>query len=432
MIAFAAKAGSTASDGDSRNSPFAVALVDHLPKPGLDLRKAFGFVRDDVLKTTGNKQEPYVYGSLGGEDVALVPARPQVTGAQANPQNEIRRDYELALQAGDRDAFEAFLQTYPEGFYANLAKVQLKKIAAEETRAAAAEKARLAEQEKTRLVAEGAKKAEQEEATAQAKAAEQARIAAEKARELELAKAAAAEQGRFAAEKAAADKLAAAAEKKAAEQKAAEQKAAEQKAAADAAAKEKQDQSLKVAALPPAPEAPKATSITDVTKSIQNELRRLGCLSGEADGNWTAASERSLALFNRHAGTKLDVKAASIEALDATKAKTARVCPLTCDSGFRADGDRCVKITCGSGFFLNEDNECRRKPEKPIAKRESAPDQPEKPARERAVPERAATPQASGQILCNQQGCRPVRPGCRIVPGREGSGARSGQREACN
>src|SRR5438445_10140483 len=34
MIAFAAKAGSTASDGGSRNSPFAVALTDHLPKPG--------------------------------------------------------------------------------------------------------------------------------------------------------------------------------------------------------------------------------------------------------------------------------------------------------------------------------------------------------------------------------------------------------------
>ncbi|MGY3457896.1 putative caspase-like protein [Bradyrhizobium sp. LM3.4] len=57
MIAFAAKAGSTASDGDSKNSPFAVALVEHLPKPGLDLRKAFGFVRDDVLKSTGYKQE---------------------------------------------------------------------------------------------------------------------------------------------------------------------------------------------------------------------------------------------------------------------------------------------------------------------------------------------------------------------------------------
>src|SRR3954447_11862764 len=76
MIAFAAKAGSTASDGDSKNSPFAAALVNHLTTPGLDLRKAFGFVRDDVLKATGSKQEPFVYGSLGGNDVALVPAAP--------------------------------------------------------------------------------------------------------------------------------------------------------------------------------------------------------------------------------------------------------------------------------------------------------------------------------------------------------------------
>src|SRR5213079_1615944 len=34
MIAFAAKSGSTASDGDGKNSPFALALVDHLAKPG--------------------------------------------------------------------------------------------------------------------------------------------------------------------------------------------------------------------------------------------------------------------------------------------------------------------------------------------------------------------------------------------------------------
>src|SRR3954464_15222998 len=40
MIAFAAKAGSTASDGDSKNSPFATALIEHLATPGLDLRKA--------------------------------------------------------------------------------------------------------------------------------------------------------------------------------------------------------------------------------------------------------------------------------------------------------------------------------------------------------------------------------------------------------
>src|SRR5437763_1649819 len=46
MIAFAAKAGSTAADGDGNNSPFTVALSKHLTTPGLDVRRAFGFVRD--------------------------------------------------------------------------------------------------------------------------------------------------------------------------------------------------------------------------------------------------------------------------------------------------------------------------------------------------------------------------------------------------
>ena len=200
LIAFAAKAGSTASDGDSKNSPFTAALVRHLPKPGLDLRKAFGFTRDDVLKATNNKQEPYVYGSLGGDDFPLVVAKPVATGPQSDPQASIRRDYELALQAGERDAWEAFLQTYPDGFYANLAKVQLKKIAAEEARAAAAEKARLAEQEKARLAAEGARQADQAKASAAAKVAEEARIAAERTKQIEQEKAVAAEKQRLAEE----------------------------------------------------------------------------------------------------------------------------------------------------------------------------------------------------------------------------------------
>ena len=80
LIAFAAKAGSTASDGDNKNSPFTAALVKYLPRPGLDIRRAFGYARDEVLKATNNKQEPFIYGSLGGDDVALVPASRQARG----------------------------------------------------------------------------------------------------------------------------------------------------------------------------------------------------------------------------------------------------------------------------------------------------------------------------------------------------------------
>src|SRR5258708_5220151 len=54
FIPFAAKEGSTAADGDGQNSPFSTALLKHLITPGLDIRKAFGYVRDDVLRATGH------------------------------------------------------------------------------------------------------------------------------------------------------------------------------------------------------------------------------------------------------------------------------------------------------------------------------------------------------------------------------------------
>lgn len=438
MIAFAAKAGSTASDGDSRNSPFAAALVERLPTPGLDLRKAFGFVRDDVLKNTGYKQEPYVYGSLGGDDVPLVPTKPAV-GPQSNPQDAIRRDYELALQLGSREIWTAFLAQYPDGFYASLAKGQLSRIGAEEARTAAADKAKQAEDEKARLAAERASKAEQDKAAAVAKAAETVKLAAEKARQAEEAKAAAAEQRRKEAEAAAAKALA---EKQAAE-KAFADKLASDKAAAELAAKQAAEKQAaateqKVAAVAPT-STPAAMSAQETTKLLQSELRRVGCLTAAADGEWSASSQRSLALFNKYAGTKFDAKLASFEVLDAIKAKPGRVCPLICDRGFKADGDACVKIACRMGYRVNDDNECEKvRVNEPVATRDSAAKRDGERKKIEATPSKPEA-KASGQIVCNSAGCRPVRPGCRLVEWKSGSGvipsmpaAPGGSMEVCN
>ncbi len=431
LIAYSAKAGSTALDGDARNSPFTLALAKHLTTPGLDVRRAFGFVRDDVLKTTGNKQEPFVYGSLGGEDVPLVPAAKAAPPAPApNPQAEARRDYELALQIGNKDALNAFVAQYPDGFYANLAKIQIAKLAAEETRVAATEKARLAEQERARLAAEGTQKTQQlMAAEADAKAAEQARIAAEKAKQVAQEQAAAAEQKRAAAEMA--DKLS---EKIASINAGADRGSASPPAAETVQDDKQGEKAVNVASLTPGP--PPA----DLTKSVQIELRRVGCLTADADGEWNAASQRSMALFNRHARTKFDVKVASIDALDAIKLKPARVCPMICEHGFEPDGDRCSKIVCGEGSFLNGDNECeKRRAKTPTARRDREDrnyrdDRGDRPVRERPMPEaRVSRPQASGQIVCDSGGCRPVRRGCHVDyqggSPRNGSG---GNVEVCN
>jgi uncharacterized caspase-like protein len=66
LVVFAAKDGETALDGDGINSPFASALVKNLPTPGLEVRRLFDFVRDDVMEATGRKQKPFSYGSISG------------------------------------------------------------------------------------------------------------------------------------------------------------------------------------------------------------------------------------------------------------------------------------------------------------------------------------------------------------------------------
>jgi uncharacterized caspase-like protein len=404
LIAFAAKAGSTASDGDSKNSPFTAALVRHLPKPGLDLRRAFGLARDDVLKATNNKQEPFIYGSLGGDDVALVPALTPPPLSVADPNASVRRDYEFAERIGTREAWDFYLSTYPDGFYAKLAQAQRNKLAAEEVRMAATEKARLAAEEQARLAAEGAKISEQAKAASQAKAAEEARMIAEKKKAIEDAKVAeiAAEKAKAAEEAEATQERIAVAKKTLEAAKAAEVERA--KAAAQAKAEEeaklatvkskttdekknRDNEAIgQLAALAPPQQAGEVlakpdNTAADIARLLQIELRRVGCNTGAVDGNWDVAAQRSLLLFNKNAQTKFDVKVASLDALDAARSKTARVCPLICDYGYEPVGENCVRISCKQGYRIGDDNTCEKiEFKRPVSKRESSPElQPQRP-----------------------------------------------------
>jgi uncharacterized caspase-like protein len=73
LVVYAAKHGETALDGDGPNSPFASSLVKRMSTPGLEVRRLFDLVRDDVLALTDRRQQPFSYGSLpGSEDFFFV------------------------------------------------------------------------------------------------------------------------------------------------------------------------------------------------------------------------------------------------------------------------------------------------------------------------------------------------------------------------
>jgi hypothetical protein len=140
LVAYAAKAGTIADDGDGAHSPFATALLSNLGIPGQEVRLAFGKVRDDVLAATGNKQEPFVYGSLGGAPIYLLPN----SGAEAPEAAAAKPD-----SGGDREAlfwesikdstnpamFEAYLKQYPGGVFAGLARAKLAELRPAQTAA---------------------------------------------------------------------------------------------------------------------------------------------------------------------------------------------------------------------------------------------------------------------------------------------------------
>ncbi len=339
LIAYAAKGGSTADDGSSGHSPFTTALLAHLTTPGLDVRQAFGEVRDDVLKATDNKQEPYVYGSLGGGQMALVSAPatpPAIAGATpasiANDATvQMRQDYEFAERVGTKQAWTYFLQHYPDGFYANLAKAQLDKLST----AAATPVAPVA--------------------PAQAQP------------------------------------------------------------------------STQVAALP-TDVSRTAINPVDLARSVQTELKRVGCYSGTVDGDWGAGSRNALDQFNKYAPAKLDTKFASSDALDALHAKTARVCPLVCDHGYQASGDSCTKIVCKDGYQVGDDNTCEKIP----AKRASAPSSSRQQQQSQSQPAPTRQSRAGGvggaaagggaQIICDDHGCIPKPKGCTVVAVPTGQG----------
>jgi uncharacterized caspase-like protein len=337
LIAFAAKGGSTAADGDSKNSPFTTALLKYLAKPGLELGKAFRLVRDDVMNATGNKQEPFVYGSLGGNDVALVPAPAAPLAASGNASAEIRRDYELVERVGTKEAWDSFVAANPSGFYTDLAKAQRNKLAAETARIAATEKARTAAEEQAkeqaRLAAEGAKRM----------APQKTRLETEKTKKLVETKIASVEQATPKEDR----------------------PNAGQPTGSAVASRTPAGQAVPEVAKSDGP-APQ-----DIPRLLQSELRRVGCKTGEIEGEWSASSRRALSSFNDNAGTKFDVRLASLDALDAVRSKAGRICPLICDHGNKAFGEKCVEIVCKAGFEVSDENICERvRPEKPNTNRQ--------------------------------------------------------------
>jgi hypothetical protein len=122
LVAYAARDGTTASDGTGRNSPFTSALLRHLETPGLELEFLFRNVRDDVWAATNGGQQPFLYGSLSKDEIYLKAAEgAAVATATVAPAPNAPADvaeasdvaWSFLRNTSDADTLRRFVELFP-------------------------------------------------------------------------------------------------------------------------------------------------------------------------------------------------------------------------------------------------------------------------------------------------------------------------------
>ena len=138
LVAYAAKDGTTADDGGGRrHSPFTEALLKHIATPGLEIRQLFGYVRDEVAAATAHQQQPYLYGSLGGQGFFLQPKTTTTEAPAPGPApvappqlSEAERAWALVKDSPSIAVLEAFRRQYgsSNALYDRLAEARIEDL----------------------------------------------------------------------------------------------------------------------------------------------------------------------------------------------------------------------------------------------------------------------------------------------------------------
>ena len=130
LISFATAPGSVAQDGQGANGLFTGAFLKHMSTQGLAVEQMFKRVRVDVARDSNNQQVPWESSSLNRDfSFARTAAAPAVTQAPGGAQGTTELTLELAFWESVRDSrnvadYRAYLEQYPQGRFAALARLR--------------------------------------------------------------------------------------------------------------------------------------------------------------------------------------------------------------------------------------------------------------------------------------------------------------------
>ena len=148
LIAYSTAPGDVALDGSGQNSAYTEALAAALREPGLPVEQVFKKVRIAVMEKTDEAQVPWESSSLIGDfyfEEAIPAPGPEVSNAlspHTHPQQAEIAYWQSISNQSDAAGYIQYLEDYPEGLFAVIAKRRLEALDAQqanEARQSAAE-----------------------------------------------------------------------------------------------------------------------------------------------------------------------------------------------------------------------------------------------------------------------------------------------------
>ena len=140
LIAYATAPGRVASDGTAGNGLYTAELLKQMKVPGVSVTDMFMRVRAEVMKQTGNKQVPWEASSLVGAFYfagSSSESTPVTNTAKIDPVAFELSYWETIKNSTSADDFKAYLVRYPNGQFAELAKNRIATLKPAETSAPA-------------------------------------------------------------------------------------------------------------------------------------------------------------------------------------------------------------------------------------------------------------------------------------------------------
>ena len=132
LVAYATAPGGVSADGRGDNSPYTLALSAEMKNPGVVAEQMFKQVRVEVMAQTKGEQVPWEESSLTGDFYfslseaasAAEVAVPEPTVIRADTSAMELAYWQSIQNSTDPAMFEAYLQSYPEGTFANIARLK--------------------------------------------------------------------------------------------------------------------------------------------------------------------------------------------------------------------------------------------------------------------------------------------------------------------